>query len=432
LTENIINSLAQLPNLRVIARSSVFRYKGKETDPFAAGRELGVRAVLTGRIMQQGDKLTISTELIDVRDNKQLWGEQYTQSVSDLLSMQRVIANQISSNLRLKLSAPDQRRLDKHYTDNSEAYQAYLKGRFYWNKRTAESLEKSVEFLNQAIEKDPSYALAYAGLADTWFSRGWYKYVVPKEAYENARAAATKSLEIDDRLAEGHAILAAIKTTHEWDWTGAEREFKLAIELNPNYATAHQRYSLFLSITGRFDEAIIEAKEARELDPLSLPINENVGDILYLARRYPEAIEQLRKTIDLDPDYGVAHGTLAKVYEAQGLYGEAIDERLHGASPDSVAQMKKLFASSGIRGVWQYRLDGLLERAKTEYVSPADIALFYARLDQKDQAFAWLAKAMEDRSILFNYLIADARFDNLRGDPRFAELVKKVGLQPLN
>ncbi|MEP6819385.1 MAG: protein kinase [bacterium] len=432
LTESIINSLAQLPNLRVIARSSVFRYKGKETDPFAAGRELGVRAVLTGRIMQHGDSLTISTELIDVRENKQLWGEQYTENVSDLLSMQRVIASQISTNLRLKLSAPDEGRLAKHYTDNSEAYQAYLKGRYHWNKRTAESLEKSVEFLNQAIEKDPSYALAYAGLADTWFSRGWYKYVVPKEAYENAKAAATRALEIDDRLAEGHAILAAIKTTHEWDWAGAEHEFKLAIELNPNYATAHQRYSLFLPITGRFDEAIAEARKARELDPLSLPINENVGDILYLARRYPEAIEQLRKTIDLDPDYGVARSTLAKVYEAQGLYAEALEERLHGASAETVAQTKNLFASSGIRGVWQYRLDGLLARSKTEYVSPADIALFYARLNQKDQAFAWLAKAMEDRSILFNYLIADARFDNLRPDPRFAELVKRVGLKPLS
>ncbi|MEP6569877.1 MAG: protein kinase [Acidobacteriota bacterium] len=431
LTESIINSLAQLPNLRVIARSSVFRYKGKELDPFAAGRELGVRAVLTGRIMQHGDNLTISTELIDVRKNKQLWGEQYSQSVSDLLSMQRVIASQITNNLRLQLSAPDQSRLAKHYTDSSDAYQAYLQGRFYWNKRTAESMETSVEYLNQAIEKDPSYALAYAGLADTWFSRGWYRYVVPKEAYEKARAAATRALEIDNNLAEGHAILAAIKTTYEWDWPGAEREFKLAIQLNPNYATAHQRYSLYLPTTGRFDEAIAEARNARELDPLSLPINENVGDILYLARRYPEAIEQLHKTLKLDPNYGVARSTLAKVYEAQGLYAQALDERLHGASPETAAQMKKLFASAGIKGVWEYRLAELLKRSKTEYVSPADIALFYARLDRKDEAFVWLEKAMDERSILFNYLIADARFDNLRPDRRFVELLKKAGLQPL-
>ena len=431
LTESIINSLAQLPRVRVIARSSVFRYKGRETDPLAAGRELGVRAVLTGRIMQRGDELTISTELLDVTENKQLWGEQYVEKVSALLSMQRAIASQITSNLRLKLSGADESRVNKHYTDSPEAYQLYLQGRFHWNKRTGESLEKSVEYFNQAIEADPSYALAYAGLADAWFSRGWYRYVVPKEAYEKAKAAAARALGMDDGLAEGHAILAAIKTTYEWDWEGAEREFKLAIQLNPNYATAHQRYSLYLPITGRFDEAVSEAKKARELDPLSLPANENVGDILYLARRYDEATEQLRKTLELDPNYGVAHGTLAKVYDAKGMHEAALDERLSGAPPETVAQMKKIFAASGARGVWQYRLGRALERAKREYVSPADIALFYARLDEKDQAFAWLEKALDERSILFNYLVADARFDNLRGDPRFADLLRRVRLQPL-
>jgi TolB-like protein/Tfp pilus assembly protein PilF/predicted Ser/Thr protein kinase len=432
LTESIINSLAQLPNVRVIARSSVFRYKGKEIDPLAAGKELGVRAVLTGRIMQRGDELTISTELLDVSENKQLWGEQYSEKVSGLLSMQRAIASQITSNLRLKLSGADESRVTKRYTESPEAYRLYLQGRFHWNKRTGESLEKSVEYFSQAIEADPNYALAYAGLADAWFSRGWYRYVVPKEAYEKARSATTRALEIDDGLAESHAILAAIKTTYEWDWQGAEREFKLAIQLNPNYATAHQRYSLYLPITGRFDEAITEAKKARELDPLSLPANENVGDILYLARRYDEATEQLRKTLELDPNYGVAHGTLAKVYDAKGMYESALDERMKGAPPETVAQMKKIFASSGVRGVWQFRLERALERAKREYVSPADIALFYARIDDKDQAFAWLEKALAERSILFNYLVADARFDNLRTDPRFADLLRRVGLQPLS
>ncbi|MCA1630119.1 MAG: tetratricopeptide repeat protein, partial [Acidobacteria bacterium] len=431
LTESIINSLAQLPNIRVIARSSAFRYKGKEVDPLAAGKALGVRAVLTGRIMQRGDELTISTELLDVRENKQLWGEQYDEKVSGLLTMQRAIASQITSNLRLKLSGADESRVAKRYTESPEAYRLYLQGRFHWNKRTNESLEKAVEYFNQAVEADPSYALAYAGLADAWFSRGWYRYVVPKEAYEKAKSAAARALEIDDGLAEGHAILAAIKATYEWDWQGAEREFKLAIQLNPNYATAHQRYSLYLPITGRFDEAISEAKKARDLDPLSLPANENVGDILYLARRYDEAKEQLRKTLELDPNYGVAHGTLAKVYDAEGKHEEALDERLKGAPPETVAQMKKLFAASGIRGYWQHRLDQVLERAKREYVSPADIALFYARVGDRDQAFAWLGKAMDERSILFNYLVADARFDNLRSDPRFAELLRRVGLQPL-
>jgi serine/threonine protein kinase/Tfp pilus assembly protein PilF len=430
-TESIINSLAQLPNVRVIARSSVFRYKGKQTDPLAAGKELGVRAVLTGRIMQRGDSLTISTELLDVRDNKQLWGEQYTEKISDLMVMQRTIASRITGNLRVKLSGADESRMAKRYTENPDAYQLYLKGRFLWNKRTADSLGKSVEYFSQAIQKDPNYALAYAGLADAWFSRGWYRHVVPKDAYEQARSAALTALEKDANLAEGHAIMAAIKTTYEWDWPGAEREFKLAIQLNPNYATAHQRYSLYLPIQGRLDEAIAEAQKARDIDPLSLAINENVGDILYLARRYELAIEQLRKTLELDPNYGVARGTLAKVFDAQGRHEEALNERLKGSPPETVAQVKQIYATSGVKGYWQNRLDQLLEKSKHEYVSPADIALFYARLNQKDQAFAWLEKAMEERSILFNYLVADPRFDNLRGDPRLADLLHRVGLQPL-
>jgi eukaryotic-like serine/threonine-protein kinase len=431
LTESIINSLAQLPNLRVIARSSVFRYKGREVDPLEAGKKLGVRAVLTGRIMQHGDDLTISTELLDVRDNKQLWGDHYNRKVSDLLNVQRTIAGEITTNLRLKLSGPEQSRVTKNYTEDPEAYQLYLKGRFHWNKRNGESLEKSVEYFNQALARDPSYALSYAGLADSWFSRGWYRYVVPKEAYERAKAAATRALELDTGLAEAHTILAAIKTTYDWDWAGAESEFNQAIQLNPNYATAHQRYSLFLPITGRFSEAVAEAQKARDLDPLSLPANENLGDILYLARRYEEAEQQLKKTIELDPNYGVAHSTLSKVYEAKGLYEDAVNARLKNASPENAAATRKIYASGGIKAVWRDRLNQLLERAKKEYVSPADIALFYARLNEKDQAFAWLDKAMEERSILFNYLVADARFDNIRSDARFPELLKRVGLPPL-
>ena len=430
-TESIINSLAQLPNVKVIARSSVFRYKGQKIDPLKAGQELGVHAVLTGRLVQRGDSLTISTELLDVRENKQLWGEQYNEKLADILSMQRVIAGQISNNLRLKLSGADQNRVTRGYTENAGAYQLYLKGRFLWNKRTSESLEKSIEYFNQAIEKDPGYALAYAGLADSWYSRGWYRHVEPKDAYEKARAAANKALELDPRLAEGHAILAAIKTVYDWDWQGAEREFKRAIELNPNYATAHQRYSLFLPALGRFDEAIAEARKARDVDPLALPVNENLGDVLYLARRYDEAIEQLKKTLELDPNYGVAHSTLSKVYEAQGRHEESLEERLKGSTPETVAELRKVFAASGMKGVWRNRLNVLLERSKTAYVSPADIALFYTRLNDRDQAFAWLEKAMAERSINFNYLVADPRFDNLRGDRRLADLLRRVGLEPI-
>jgi serine/threonine-protein kinase len=431
ITESIINSLTQLPNVKVIARSSVFRYKGQKIDPLKAGQELGVQAVLTGRLTQHGDSLAISTELLDVSGNKQLWGERYNEKVADILTLQRTIAAEITNNLRLKLTGADQSRVTRHYTESPEAFQLYLKGRFLWNKRTSESLASATDYFNQAIEKDPGYALAYAGLADTWYSRGWYRHVEPKDAYEKAKAAANKSLEIDPNLAEGHAILAAIKAVYDWDWQGAEREFKLAIDLNPNYATAHQRYSLFLPTLGRFDEAIAEARKARELDPLALPINENLGDILYLARRYDEAIDQLRRTLELDENYVVAHSTLSKVYEAQGKYEESLEERLKGSTPETVAELRKVFAASGIKGVWKNRLAVLLERAKTAYVSPADIALFYTRLDDRDQAFAWLEKAMAERSINFNYLVADPRFDKLRKDPRLEALLKRVGLQPL-
>lgn len=428
MTESIINSLTQLPNLRVIARSSAFRYKGREPDPMKAGKELGVQAVLTGRIMQRDDNLIVSVELVDVRGNKQLWGEQYSEKVSDLLSVQREIASKITSNLRLKLSGAEESRLNKRYTENPDAYQLYMKGRFYWNKRTEETLRKSIEYFDQAVEKDPNYALAYAGLADSWFSLGWYRYVVPRDAYERAKSAATRALALDDKLAEARTILAAVKQTYDWDWQGADREFKLAIQLNPNYATAHQKYSLYLPIMGRLDEAIAEARRAQELDPLSLPANENVGDMLYLARRYDQAIEQLRKTLELDQNYGVAHGTLAKVYDAQGKHEQALEERLKGATPENIAKTRQLFAASGIKGVWQNRLDQLLERSKKEYVSPSDIALFYTRVGDRDQAFAWLEKGLQERSILFTYLVADARFDSLRSDPRYTELLRRVGL----
>ncbi len=274
LTESIINSLTQLPNLKVIARSSVFHYKGKETDPMAVGKELGVRAVLTGRIMQRGDSLKISVELVDVRDNKQLWGEQYERKVSDLLSVQREIAKEISSNLRLKLSGAEQTRVTKHYTENAEAYQLYLKGRYFWNKRTGEALKKSIEYFNQAIEKDPSYALAYAGLADAYVLLSPYSAGSPQESYPKAKAAAKRSLELDETLAEAHSSLAQALVLYDWNLPESNREFQRAIELNPNYATAHHWYGYGNLVTmERFDEAIAEMKRAQELDPLSLIIN---------------------------------------------------------------------------------------------------------------------------------------------------------------
>jgi eukaryotic-like serine/threonine-protein kinase len=428
LTDSIINSLTQLPNLKVIARSSVFRYKGKQTDPLVAAKELGVRAILTGRILQRGDNLTISTELIDARDNKQIWGEQYDRKVSDLMSVQREIAQEITSNLRLKLSTSEKGQMAKSYTDNPEAYSLYMKGRFYWNKRTADAMKKSVEFFNQAIDRDPNYALAYAGLADSWFTMGWYRDVQWSDAWQRSNAAAKKALEIDPKLAEAHTTMAMIKSVYEWDWAGAENEFKLAIQLNPRYPTAHHRYSLFLPIVGRLDEAVAEAKKAQELDPLSLIINENVGDILCIARRYDEAEKQLRKTIELDPTFDVAHGTLAKVYEAQGMWEKGLEEGFRD-DPETLNRLKKIYSESGKEGLLRDEVEYLLGEAKKGDVRPFWIAMAYAQLGDNDKAFEWLNKALDERSVVFTYFIEDFRWDKMRSDPRYNAVLQRVGLK---
>src|SRR5712692_8771547 len=325
-TESIINSLTQLPTLKVMARSAVFRYKGKEADPMAAGKELGVRAVLTGRIMQRGDSLTISTELLDVRDNKQLWGEQYERKVSDLMSLQRDIAGQIANNLRLTITGEDHNRMTKHYTDNPEAYQLYLKGRYYWNKRNAESLRKAADYFDQAIAKDSSYALAYSGLADVYNVLPGYSGGTPQECNPKAESAAKKAVELDDTLAEAHTSLASSLSSY-YKWAESAREYQRAIELNPNYATAHHWYSDGpLLATGRIDEAIAEMKRAQELDPLSLIINTEVGTNYIMARQYDKAIEQLRKTIEMDPSFYFAHWNLGEAYQLSGNFTEAFKE----------------------------------------------------------------------------------------------------------
>jgi eukaryotic-like serine/threonine-protein kinase len=372
-TESIINSLTQLPTLRVIARSSAFRYKGKETDPMAAGKELGVRAVLTGRVTQRGDSLTISTELLDVRDNKQLWGEQYNAKISDLLSMQRAIASQITSNLRLKLSGAEQSRVNKHYTENPDAYQLYLKGRFYWNKRTGEGFKKSIEYFNQAIERDPNYALAYAGLADSYNLIPYYSVGSPQDFYPKAKAAAKRALELDDTLAEAHTSLGYALFDYDWNFPEASREFQRAIELNPNYASAHQWYGRRrMMLTGRFDEAITEVKRALELDPLSLAISTDLGNTYIYARQYDRAIEQLRKTIDMDQNFYYAHWWLGTAYVMKGDFQNAIAEyqkaRQLNDDPYVLGLLGHSYAVSGKRDEALKTLRQLKEIAKQRYV----------------------------------------------------------------
>ena len=435
LAESLIYRLSQLPNLKVSPTSSVFRYKGKEIDPIKVGQELGVNAVLSGRMVQRGDNLTISAELVDVRSNQVLWGEQYDRKMSDLLATQREIAREIVDKLKLKVAGAE-KGLEKHYTESNEAYQLYLKGRFYWNKRSAENFQKALHYFQQAIERDPNFALAYSGLADTYNLLGGPEAggdMPPNEMFPKAKAAALKALEIDETLAEPHVSLAHTMYFYDRDWAGAEREYKKAIELNPNYSVAHHWYAIYLSVVGRESEALAEIRRAQELDPLSLSINAWLGWILVLAGQNDQAIEQLHKTLELDPNFMLAHLRLGYVYEEKRMYAEAISEfeqvlRLSGGRFLGTASLAHVYALAGRRNEAQKLLNELLQQSTQRYVSPASIAIVYVALDDKDQAFAWLEKGNEIRDMNVVRLKVDPRYESLRSDPRFNDLVKRMGL----
>ena len=434
LTESIINSLTQLPNLKVSARSSVFRYKGKETDPMAIGNELGVRAVLTGRILQRGDNLMISAELLDVRDNKQLWGEQYSEKVSDLLSVQREIAKEITSNLRLKLSGAEQNSLTKHNTENPEAYQSYLLGRYFWNKRTEEGIKKGIDYFQQAIAKDRTYALAYTGLADSYsaliFPVG---AVAPREAMPKAKEAAMQAIAIDNKLAEAHSSLALVKFYYDWDWPGAETEFKRAIELNPSYAEAHHYYSHYLIAMGRTEESLNESRRCLELEPSNILLSVHLGWHYLYARQYDQAVKQLQKTVEMDSNFAQTHHWLGLAYEQKARYAEAIAElqkamALFRTNTLTEAELAHTYAVSGHGDEAQKIIVELQELAKSRYVSSYEMAAIYAGLGEKDQAFAWMQRAYDERSDELVNLKVDQRLDSLRSDSRFADLMRRVGL----
>ncbi len=432
LTDSIIYRLSQLPNLKISPRSSVFRYKGRETDPIKVGADLGVRAVLSGRITQRGDQLMISTELTDVRYNKLLWGEQYERRMSDLLQTQRDIAREIVDKLKLKVSG-EERGLAKHYTESNDAYQSYLKGRFYWNKRNADAFKKSIEYFNQAIERDPNFALAYTGLADTYVLLPIYAVASPRDSFPKAKAAAEKALEIDDTLAEAHTALAFALFTYDWNFPEANRQFQRAIELNPNYATAHQWYGFhYLAGAGRFDEAIAEAKQALQLDPLSLIVNSDLGVTYIFARQYDKAIEQFRKTLEMDQSFYYAHWRLGTAYEMKGSFQEAIAEyqkaRQLDDDPQVLALLGCAYAASGKRDQALRSLDQLKEISKQRYVSSYSFALVYAALGEKDQAFQWLEQGYQNRDWQMARLNVDPMLDSLRSDPRFADLMRRIGL----
>ena len=436
LAESLIYRLSQLPNLKVSPTSSVFGYKNKEVDPITVGNQLGVNAILSGRIVQRGDNLTISAELVDVRQNKLLWGEQYERKISEVLQTQREIAREIVEKLKLRVSG-EEKALAKHYTENNEAYQLYMKGRFYWNKRTPEGLHKSVEFFEQAIQRDPNFALAYAGLADTYSLLGGPEAGgdrPPSETLPKAKVAALKAIQLDESLAEPHVSLGHVSYFYDRDWATAEREFKRAIELNPNYPPAHHWYAIFLSIMPhRIPEALEEIKRAHEIDPTNLIINAWYGRILALAGQLDRSIEQLKKTIELEPNFILARYRLGQVYAEKQMYNEAIAEFSHilnspNGKPLGLMGLAYAYPLAGKQKEADETLAELLHLSKSQYVSPGQIGVIYIARGEKDKAFQYLEEANRVFDLNIMRLRVERRFDPLRSDPRFDALVRRIGI----
>jgi len=430
LTESTINSLSQIPQLRVLASGTVFTYKGKRVDPRTAGRELKVDAVVTGTVTQRGDTLVIRAGLVKVSDGSQIWGEQYDRKTSDMLQVQSAIAAEISEQLKVKLSGEQKRRVSRQHTDSMEAYQHYVKGRFYWNKRTAEGFKKAVEQFQSAIEKDPGYALAYSGLADTYALMSDYGVTPGKESGPKAKSAALKALEIDDQLAEAHASLAYVFSFFEWNWPQAELEFKRAIELNPNYATAYQWYANNLVTRGEFEQGLSMIRKAQDLDPLSLIISDNLGWSYYSAHRHDEAIRHYQKTLEMDPSFVPALNDLGLAYLQKGMYAEAEKQFLRTKELSETfgkPSLAILNALSGNKDEAHRILNERLKAAASEYVSPYVIAQIYSSLNERDQAFQWLEKGFANRESQMTSLAVDPLFDNLHSDPRFSDLKQRMG-----
>ncbi|MEO8369902.1 MAG: protein kinase [Candidatus Solibacter sp.] len=432
ISESIINNLSQLPKFSVRSFSSVARYRGKDVSPAAAGKELNVQTVLTGRLVKRGDDFAISTELIDVRNDRQIWGSQYTRKMPDMMAMQQQISSEISEKLQLRLSGEQKQRMTKNATQDTEAYQMYLQGRYFWNKRTLEGVQQSLDFFQQAIQKDSRYALAYAGQADAYALLVDLNVLPAREVTPKVKAAASKALELDDTLGEAHTSLAFAKF-HEWDWAGAEKEFKRAIDLNSAYPTAHAWYGEYLTALGRFDQAMAETNRASELSPLSPAINLALGYRFYYARKIPQAIEQCQKTAGMDSAFGAAHMCLGRSYLQTSSPADAVAEfrkalQLSDGDTNDLAALGLAMAASKQPADARKILDQLKERSQQTYVQPMWPAVIHIALGETDRAFEWMQRAYEDRSAWLVYLKVDPLFDNVRQDPRFAELTRRVGL----
>ena len=425
ISDNLIERLSGLPNLKVvIAHNVVQRYKGKQIDPQTVGRDLNVRAVLVSRVVQRGNDVSIGLELIDIRDNKHLWSGQYDRNLADIISMQTQIAQDVSEKLRQRLTGQDKQRLASHYTENGEAYRLYLMGRHYQRWGRKEALEKSIDYLRQAIEQDANFAPAYAELGEAYSHLGYGGWIEPKDCLQKEQAAALKALQLDDTLAEAHVVAANIRALN-LDWQGADDEYKRAIQLDSSSVRARYAYAQHLIRLGRLDEAMMHLQHAQEVDPLSFEVSEGIGLVLYSSRQYERAIQQYQKTIDIDPLFG--HGVLAQAYQAKGMYQEAVAEVEKGAAKGD-AQLGYAYAVAGKTAEAHRVLDELRDLSRDRYVSPFRFALVYIGLGDKDQAFAWLSKTFDEDPYRLTGLKANPRFDSLRSDPRCTDLLRRMKL----
>jgi serine/threonine-protein kinase len=437
ITESLINNLSELRGLRVMARSTVFRYKSKDQDPQKVGQDLNVRAVLLGRLIKRGDMLIIQTELVDANRGSQLWGAQYKRNLADVLALQDEISRDISQNLRLRLTGEEKKRLTKRYTDDIESYQLYLKGRYYSNKASIEGLKKSVEYFQQAINKDPGNALAYAGMSNSYGTLGIFAYLQSKDAFPKAKAAALKALEIDDSLAEARAALGITKYVYDWDWSGADAEFKRAIELNPSSVDARRTYAQYLTVRGSLDDGLAEDKRTLELDPLSPQVTGTMAYHYLAARQYDDSIALYKKTMELDPGLDWVHAQLSWAYGAKGDYAQAIDEnKKAGTQVDPISSDNQLnaaalgwiYALAGRRGDAQKVIAQFQELEKHSEVDHYNVAVVYAGLGEKNQSFDALERAYAQRSGSLAFINADPFFQGLRSDPRYKDLLRRIGL----
>ena len=439
LTESIINSLSQVPNLRVMSRNAAFRFKGKD-DPQDAGRSLNVGAVLTGRLVKVGDRLLVKTELIKVQDGSQLWGSEYNTSLSDILTVQNEVSRKIAQSLRVRLSGEDEEKLGKRYTSDAEAYQLYLKGRYFWNKRNEEGFRNGINFFKQAEERDPTYSLAFSGLADSYALLCDIGVVVPVDEMPKAKAAAQKAVDTDPSLAEAYTSRAFVKLAYDWDWIGAEQDFQHALRLNPKYPTAHQWYASYLMQMGKFDRAKEEIEEAHNLDPLSPIISSNAGLYSYYEHNYDDAIAKYRLTLQTDPDFWVARHYLALAYVQKGMSNEAITELRSlikapatGPVPDAVvaseteatASLGFAYAMAGRRSEALAIINQFQQLASRRYVSPLYFAIVYAGLRDNNHAVDYLNKAFDARHPGLVLIRIEPMFDGLRSDERFKQLIKR-------